>query len=113
MGLDKRYVGDGLPLCSDLPERHFLLPGATYRLLGSADVADLLHESPKWAINQRTRQLRIDESSALYARLCNSPDGSPTNCQYNGKVVIDDVLACSGLECTIESPRIVEVNDVF
>lgn len=29
------YIGDGFPLCVDLPPKHFLRRGATYRLLGS------------------------------------------------------------------------------
>ena len=31
---DGGYLGDKYPLCVDLPERHFLFKGATFRLLG-------------------------------------------------------------------------------
>ena len=31
---DSGYIGDGYPLCSDLPDKHFLKRKATYRLLG-------------------------------------------------------------------------------
>ena len=42
MGLDTTYVGDGYPLCSDLPWGHFLNKGATYRLLGGQPSPELV-----------------------------------------------------------------------
>ena len=113
MGLNKWYIGDGLPLCSDLPNRHFLRPGATYRLLGSKAVADLLQEEPSWAGRESVVRLQLEESSALFALLCNSEDGSASKCRYTGKTVLDEEISCTGRECIIESPRIVEVNGAF
>ena len=36
LGMNNRYVGDGFPLCKDLPDRNFLKKGATFRFLGSS-----------------------------------------------------------------------------
>jgi len=33
--LENGYIGDGYPLCVDLPDKEFLRKGAKYRLLGS------------------------------------------------------------------------------
>ena len=35
------YIGDHVPLCEDLPEKHHLRKGATYRALGAIP-------KPKW-----------------------------------------------------------------
>lgn len=113
MGLNRRYVGDGLPLCADLPDRHFLRPGAMYRLLGSAAVADLVNEDSTWAGSENIVRLRLRDSSRLFKLLCNSDDGSATNCRYPGKLVLQEEIPCTALECQVESPRIVGVNGVF
>ena len=42
------YLGEkNYPLCIDLPDRHFLREGATFRLLGSRNRPELV-EDPKW-----------------------------------------------------------------
>jgi hypothetical protein len=61
MGLDRKYIGDGYPLCSDLPSQHFLAKGAKYVLLGS---------TPRME-NQGS------PSSWLQSDSCNSPLGEP------------------------------------
>jgi hypothetical protein len=113
MGLGNWYIGDGLPLCSDLPDRHFLRAGAAYRLLGSSAVADLLSEDSDWVSSDSVVRLRLDESSALFAMLCNSLDGPSADCRFRGKAVVAETMACTGRECDIESPRVVQVNGAF
>ena len=48
---DSGYIGDGFPLCSDLPSKHFLKKNAKYRLLGG-DPKPLWHwEDTTWYNN--------------------------------------------------------------
>ena len=110
LGLDGFYIGDGLPLCSDLPERHFLRKGATYILLGSDSTARYHSETSNWSTKAGTVRTKLDESnSALYATLCNQ-DGQSGGCRYSPKVVLKEHLDCFGEECEITAPRIVEVG---
>jgi hypothetical protein len=113
MGLGNWYIGDGLPLCSDLPNRHFLRAGATYRLLGSAAVGELLNEDADWVSSDSVVRLRLDESSALFTILCSAVNGSNEDCRFKAKTVIEESITCTGLECDVESPRVVEVNGAF
>ena len=76
-------------------------------------MADLLEEESSWASSESVVRLRLEESSGLFALLCNSDDESTTNCRYNGKTVLEEEMECTGVECTIESPRIIEVNGAF
>jgi hypothetical protein len=48
LGIDRQYIGDGYPLCTDLPPRHFLNKGATYRLLGSDPRPQLNSDYDNW-----------------------------------------------------------------
>ena len=42
-GLTSTYIGDGYPLCADLPERAWLRTGTTWRYMGSSVIPDLSH----------------------------------------------------------------------
>jgi hypothetical protein len=108
LGLDGRYVGDGLPLCSELPYRHFLRSGATYVLRGSSATPKYLYEPGGWYDDASVVRLRLDSGSELRQKMCNSDISG--QCQYQGKVVLDVDLVCSGDECDIESPRLLEVE---
>jgi hypothetical protein len=109
MGLQKWYVGDGLPLCADLPSGHFLRKGATYRLLGSSSTPRLLSEPSAWAADTNIKRLLLPQSSMLFEKLCNRAT-STGPCRYRATVVLTDNLSCIGVECTIESPRVLEVR---
>lgn len=110
MGLFNTYVGDGYPLCADLPSQHFLKKGATYRLLGSRPNPRLLRDPDSWTNDLDKKRLVLDTaSSQLYALLCS--EDSLGDCQYPGKVVLNDNVDCVGKECTIESPRIIQVDE--
>ena len=43
------YIGDQYPLCVDLPSKAFLKHGATYRLLGSSSLPELMHDPIEFA----------------------------------------------------------------
>lgn len=107
--LDKTYIGDGLPLCADLTDQHFLKKGATYILLGSLDKPRYHNEPEDWVANDDVKRFSLTTDSALYNILCNSA-GTGT-CQYEAKVVLEQDLTCSGLECDVETLRVLEVGE--
>lgn len=109
LGLNQVYIGDGLPLCSDLADRHFLRKGATYVLLGSLDSPKFHDEPEEWVASKHITRLSLTETSSLYKKLC-SAEANGGACQYKAKVVLDEDLACSDLECDVETLRIIEVG---
>ena len=110
MGLNRAYVGDGYPLCADLPSQHFLKRGATYRLLGPKPKPRLLNDPESWTNSTVTKRFALDKSSSLYQALCKLSGGA---CSYPAKVVLQSNIACMGIECEIDEPRIVEVNGMY
>ena len=114
MGLDRKYIGDGVPLCADLPEKHFLMAGATYRLLGTTPTPELLTDANEWASDPLAVRLKLQTNGAncLFAKLCGSQN--PSNCKLEAKVVLDESVGCSGTECSVDTVRVVEVsNGIF
>jgi hypothetical protein len=107
LGLDSQYIGDGYPLCVDLPDKHFLMAGAKYRLLGSNPRPDLLFEKPVWTGVAPKRLTLNFASSSLASLLCN---GDATNCNPNGpSFTLPKNVVCDGLECEVHEPRTVQV----
>lgn len=108
----RQYVGDKYPLCSDLPKMHFLKAGATYVLRGSANSSkyqnepDLLNAPGE---NIDIVRMELDENSDLYAELCDK-DSETRRCRFPSKIVLDTELRCFGIECEIETPRMVQVE---
>ncbi|CAK9019081.1 unnamed protein product [Durusdinium trenchii] len=91
--LDGNFLGDGYPLCSDLPPGYFLLQGAKFEFLGhnygGSDV------------------LSLDSSSQLFAKLC----GSGTSpCRHSLIVELDQTLTCSNQECAVDTISVVNVS---
>lgn len=110
LGLDAFYIGDGLPLCADLPDKHFLKKGAAYILLGSVPKPKYHYEPDNWYQDQDTTRTALDVSSSeLHARLCNK-DPNTGRCRFSSKVVLDEDVECYGVECMIQAPRIVQVE---
>ena len=111
MGLDRRYVGDGFPLCSDLPEKHFLHVGATYRLLGSKPAPELQVDPIEWREGISAGGLELEPESELYKVLCGqSNDGL---CNFDSTVVLNKTIQCTNRECTVDTVRVVEIEGVF
>jgi Protein of unknown function (DUF1800) len=113
MGLNRKYIGDGNPLCADLPDKHFLKAGAVYRLLGRNSTPDLLNDPIEWSTDPYTKRVSIKPNgdSSLFAKLCGSIDAS--SCRFESKVVLDTNLPCHDIECSLDNVRVVEVNGVF
>lgn len=108
LGLMGRYIGDGWPLCSDLPHRHFLRAGATFRLLGSRPDPEYLEDPQAWGELDRPA---LEYTSQLYHSLCNANDGI---CNYKTKVVLEqDLDTCVGVECQVETLRVFRVAEVY
>ncbi|CAK0869087.1 unnamed protein product [Prorocentrum cordatum] len=81
------YLGDGYPLCADLPPRAFLLRGARYRFVGYAYTGGDL--------------LVLNSSSALYAALS----------QVQLNVELNSTIGCFAEECYVHSLRVVQVAE--
>jgi len=115
------YIGDrNYPLCTDLPKHHALRKGATYRLLGSSNTPELMHEptvpwwwGSDWGNTPFLERLELSKDSPLYKVLCAEVNGQ---CTYPGKVVLNSNLDYSdpnlrlGLEYTSESLRTIRVK---
>jgi len=106
LGLDRQYIGDGYPLCTDLPSKHFLKKGATYRLLGSNPKPDLLFDRSTWT-GSAPKRLYLTNSSSLASVLCY---GNITDCKPTAaKFVLEQDLPCDGQECDVIEPRSLNV----
>ena len=102
LGLDKQYIGDGYPLCNDLPTKHFLKAGATYRLLaGTSGEPDLISEQTSSGDAAKKRVV-LESDSELGGKMCQVENESPC-LAYKSKVVLSsDITTCKGIECLIE-----------
>ena len=100
MNLYKGHIGDGLPLCTDFPDRAFLLKGAKWRYIG-------VSSRPHLQTNEDLAGFGLLEDSLLYRALCNKVGGK---CQYRSQVVLDSDLLCTGTECNVQTLRVVKVG---
>lgn len=97
MGLDGKYIGDGYPLCSDLPQKNFLQAGAKWKLLGRSKNSD---DQKLFRNNEAGDNVLVsvlDPSSSLFKELCKSTSGQ---CTFPSVVDIIHDLPCTGIECT-------------
>jgi len=89
--LDGNFLGDGYPLCSDLPTRGFLSQGAKYEFIGyKYDGSDVLV---------------VNQESDLYGALCTGSGA----CTFSLSVELERTLACHVDECKINMPKVVKV----
>ena len=107
MNLYDGYVGDGYPICVDLPFQSFLRKGAKFRLLGASKRPELQYEDSTWATNEDVTRFTLDPESDLYALLCAvGSDG----CTFPALVTLDTNLDCYGAECNIETMTIIKIG---
>jgi len=86
------YIGDRVPLCVDLPQKHFLRKGATFKLIGSSVTPELHNDRPEWEENYpELLRLEVGSSSPLFTALC-AADGSGI-CTFPSKIVLAENLA--------------------
>ncbi|MGK3755410.1 MAG: hypothetical protein ACI8RD_007719 [Bacillariaceae sp.] len=99
LGLDKKFIGDGYPLCSDLPPQYFLKKGATYRILGAKANPDYVIDPNTWWGTAGPKRVSLDTDSVLAAALSGGKN----------KVVLQNDIECTGIECDMLEPRTIEV----
>ena len=121
MNLYSGYIGDAHPLCTDLPPRAFLRKGARYRFVGDAQRAEELrvnepsNSKPDWAqvpippADNEPLFTPSDDGSALRAVLCNA-DPSTGRCSFESLVELGGNLDCHGIECTVDTVELVQIN---
>ena len=123
MDLHDGYIGDGYPLCSELPPQPFLRKGARYRFLGYSDTpvetADSGAKLSDWDSNywganltlpNPPHHLMLSPSSALWPLLC-APDAQQGGaCAFASDVVLAQNYACFGGECDLDTLALVNVT---
>lgn len=97
--MDGKFVGDGYPLCHSLPSRAFLRKGAKYSYLGSSS-------SP--VKRSFASVFDLNTNSQLYQKLC-VPDENGI-CQFRSTIVLNENLACTSLECDIDTVGVVRLR---
>jgi hypothetical protein len=105
------YIGDGNPLCTDLPKRAFLKTGAEFRYLGSNPAYDKLKGSGlHWRAGEYTSTSGADfelyQNSALYKTLCGAASGP---CTFKSVLTLSENLSCMGPECNLDEVRVVKL----
>jgi hypothetical protein len=110
MGLNGKYIGDGYPLCSDMPKHHFLKKGATYRLIMKR-VPEIYVDLVDWSTDPLAKRLKLvgNGGTSLFSKLCGSQN--PAACTRQTKVVLDENVPCNGVECSLDTVRVVEISD--
>ena len=112
INLENGFIGDGFPLCTDLPEKSFLRKGATYRLLGSSSTLQLTTTPPYWRkFDPLVKYIRLDTSSNLYNELCQPSTVGGTDCNYENEVTLTSNLECFDQECKVDTLNLLEVSD--
>ena len=112
--LEGGYIGDRVaPLCEDLPSKHFLRKGATYRALGSRAQPEMQADSSEWADSSNYKQLEVFPSAPLFDKLC-APDANG-DCTLPSKVTLDhnlvyDDAAKLGPEYDVDTIRTVRLS---
>ena len=103
------YIGDRYPLCSDFPSRSFLRKGASYRFLGSSPLPELMTDPFDFGTNENgdIERVILEVASSLRSFLCNEDQNG--NCAFETIVSLEEHLNCVGIECEIETVRVVQV----
>jgi hypothetical protein len=112
MGLNGKYIGDGYPLCKDLPHDSFLRKGAKWKLLGKSRLPKeqelfLLKRSLDEGSEITAKVTKLSSSSALSKHLCKPFQGI---CTYPSIVELSENLKCEDIECELENIKVVEVG---
>ena len=112
--LDKGFIGDGYPLCADLPSKNeFLMPGATYVNTGAHS------DEGEWYDRDAASDRGVREqftpsntgSSQLFNTLC-SRISSTEPCQFPDIIKVTNPIQCNGDECDIDFIRVVKLVDL-
>ena len=99
------FLGDRYLRCVDLPSQSFLKKGAVYTLRGSSPVSEYRTDPSNYA-SSSSEKFVLDTSSSLYDLLHN-------NGTYELTVELADDLVCTANECSVDTVRMVKVDDVY
>eukprot|EP00945_MAST-04E_sp_MAST-4E-sp1_P002536 g2536.t1 len=109
--LDKGFIGDGYPLCSDLPKLEFLAPGAEYINTGTkSDEGEWSDRDPDVRGSRQQFTVSNAGNSDLFNKLC-GPKAADGGCTFPDKITLGDALQCAGDECKADFIRVVKVVD--
>jgi hypothetical protein len=96
MDLHDGYIGDGYPLCADLPPRAFLRMSARFVRRATMAATDVAVLQPRAA------------NSPLYAALCAR---AGARCTFPSTLELTSNLACDDAECTLKQLDAVKIVD--
>ena len=80
------------------------------RLLGRSAAPRYQWDEPGWDGSEHIKRFVLEQSSGLYSRLCAQVSG---DCVYPSVVKLTENTSCQGLECNVDTLRVVQVDDVF
>jgi hypothetical protein len=106
-GIDGKYIGNRYPLCTDVPKHPFLRSGAKYKLLGRSSSPKWHNDDPDWDGDDTIKRIVLNpDTSDLYDNLCDLTEGA---CNFSSVVTLSTNLACDGVECDVDTARVVQV----
>ena len=116
------HLGDSLPLCADLPPRHFLAKRAHFSYLGMSPIAvrqpEAIAATTAGELNTLgwregvPRVVLEPQASSLHAALCNRAPGAPDEpCRFASEIELNSSLPCHGEECLVDTVVVVDVPD--
>lgn len=119
------YIGDGTPLCSDLPPRMFLRKGATYvyrgwtqvcatpytpsPMMGRGGCGDTTARFPRGHFGGPFEAMDLSSESPLYLTLCAADEAGGT-CTFPSEVKLTENLGCHSEECDIQTLKQVKIT---
>lgn len=103
-GLNRTYIGDGFPLCSDLPAQSHLGPGATFKRLGSSSGLPTAFE----AAGAGPWLTPSNSTSDLFDALCDAD--SVGTCTFPTEVQLDARIPCDGDECHVDTFDVIKLQ---
>eukprot|EP01046_Picozoa_sp_COSAG06_P010573 COSAG06_NODE_579_length_14027_cov_2.460942_5_plen_3130_part_00 len=105
MDLYDGFIGDGYPMCVDLPKYPFLRKGFSYAYRGDSvdDLNSLKDDDGVLAFVEFE-----DPNSSLFQALCVPVEGA---CTFPLEVTLAQSLPCSGAECDMDRAPLVRVID--
>ena len=95
--LERQLLGDGYPLCQDLPADAFLRRGARYEFVG-------------YSYRGPDRVMELASDSKLFAVLCGA---ASLPCPFKLIAELDGDVPCTGIVCEAARPKVLKVEKGF
>ena len=102
------WIGDGYPVCDELDPLGFLDKGAVFEYLGPTPAA--LEGNYPGFRREDTDRFVLPSDSKLAEALCGGRDAAGA-CAFPRRVVLPETLTCAGLECKVNFPVELRVDD--